>query len=236
MFRRNFRAHFREPAWRSGRVHMYASSFPEITETLGQMHLRWHLPYFFCFSESLYDNDYAFFDTRKLSHDMTKPTKWVHPAKTGISLGICPIWSESSLCTQWVAKDPSFLHANSKDSDQTGQIPKLIWVLAGRTAILLVLSCRGSNVHLRLYSGINLVYIKLLNLPSCFICSDYLKNNKNSDIKKNFCNYAKFWTMLFYLSCRRIGKQCRSRAAVWSQWSGSMLFAPDLSVSLLYIV
>ena len=29
---------------------------------------------------------------------MTKPTKWpVHPAKTQISLAICPVWSESSL-------------------------------------------------------------------------------------------------------------------------------------------
>ena len=29
----------------------------------------------------------------------------VRPAKTQISLGIHPVWSESSLCTQWVAKD-----------------------------------------------------------------------------------------------------------------------------------
>ena len=51
----------------------------------------------------------------------TKPTKWcVRPAKTQISLGIRPVWSESSLCTQWVAKDPSFLYADSEDSDQTG--------------------------------------------------------------------------------------------------------------------
>ena len=39
----------------------------------------------------------------------------VHPAKSQISLGIRPIWSESLLCAQWVAKDPSFLHADSKD-------------------------------------------------------------------------------------------------------------------------
>ena len=45
---------------------------------------------------------------------------------------------------QWVAKDPSFLHANSEDSDQTGRMPRLIWVFAGRTLILFVLSCRGS--------------------------------------------------------------------------------------------
>ena len=60
----------------------------------------------------------------------TKPIKWhVRPAKTRISLGICPGWSESSLGAQWVAKDPSFLHADSEDSDQTGRI----WVFAGRT-------------------------------------------------------------------------------------------------------
>ena len=45
----------------------------------------------------------------------------VRPAKTQISLGIRPVWSESSLCAQWVAKDPSFLHANSEDSDQAVQ-------------------------------------------------------------------------------------------------------------------
>ena len=41
----------------------------------------------------------------------------VRPAKTQISLGIRPVWSESSLCTQWVAKVPSFLHVDSEDSD-----------------------------------------------------------------------------------------------------------------------
>ena len=46
----------------------------------------------------------------------------VCPVKCQISLGICPVWSESSLCTQWVAKDSSFLHADSADSDQTGRL------------------------------------------------------------------------------------------------------------------
>ena len=67
----------------------------------------------------------------------------VCPVKTPISLGIHPVWSESWLCAQRVAKNPSFLHAYSEDSDQTGRMPRLIWVFAGRTAILLVLSCRG---------------------------------------------------------------------------------------------
>ena len=37
-----------------------------------------------------------------------------------------------------------FLHVGSEDSDQTGWMPRLIRVFAGRTLILLVLSCRGS--------------------------------------------------------------------------------------------
>ena len=37
------------------------------------------------------------------------------PSKTKISLGIRPVWSESSLCAQWVAKDPSSIHADSED-------------------------------------------------------------------------------------------------------------------------
>ena len=42
-----------------------------------------------------------------------------------------------SLATHW---------AHSEDSDQTGQMPRLIWVFVGRTVILLVLSWGGSNV------------------------------------------------------------------------------------------
>ena len=75
---------------------------------------------------------------KDLSCDMTKPTKWVCAQRR-----LRSAWA-SLLCAQWVAKNPSFLHADSEDSDQTGRMPRLIWVFAGRTAILLVLSCRGS--------------------------------------------------------------------------------------------
>ena len=75
-------------------------------------------------------------------HDKTNKMS-VHPVKTQISLGIRPVWSESSLCAQLVAKDPSFLHVDNADSDQSGRMPRLIWVFAGRTATLLVLTCRS---------------------------------------------------------------------------------------------
>ena len=76
-------------------------------------------------------------------HDKTSNVV-VCPAKTQISLGIRPVWSESSLCA-WGNLGSLATHwAHSEDSDQTGQMPRLIWVFPGRTFILLVLSCCGS--------------------------------------------------------------------------------------------
>ena len=65
---------------------------------------------------------------------MTKLTKWhVRPVITQISRDIDPVWSESSMCAHSVTEDSRFLHADSKDFDQTGRIPSLIWVSARRT-------------------------------------------------------------------------------------------------------
>ena len=94
-------------------------------------------------------------------HDKTNK-KNVRPAKTQISLGIRTVWSESLLCTQCVAKDTSSLHADSEDSDQTGRMPRLIWVFAGRTChfvcfvmrrVILFTSniIKCANVHLQLW-------------------------------------------------------------------------------------
>ena len=71
---------------------------------------------------------------RNLSHLMRKPTNWhVHPAKTQISLGIRPVRSESSL-SAWRKLGSLATHwAHTKESDQTGRMPRLIWVFAGRT-------------------------------------------------------------------------------------------------------
>ena len=69
-----------------------------------------------------------------MSRIVRKPTKWhVRPAKTQISLGIRPVWSEYSLCVLRLAKDHSFLQSDSEESDQTRRMPRLIWVFAGRT-------------------------------------------------------------------------------------------------------
>ena len=80
-----------------------------------------------------------------LSRLMTKPLKWhVRPAKTQISLGIRPVWSESSL-SAWRKLGSLAIHwAQSEDSDKTGRIRRLMWVFAGRTVILLALSWGSS--------------------------------------------------------------------------------------------
>ena len=68
------------------------------------------------------------------------------PAKTQISLGIHLVWSES-LLSAWRKLESLASHwVQSKHSDQTGQMPRLIWVFAALTSILLVLSWAGSNI------------------------------------------------------------------------------------------
>ena len=73
-------------------------------------------------------------------------TKWVCAQQ------LRSVWASAqsdqySLCAQRVAEDLSFLHADSEDPDQTGRIPRLIWVFAGRTVTLLVLSWRSLSAE-----------------------------------------------------------------------------------------
>ena len=80
-------------------------------------------------------------ELQKLSLHMTKPINWpVCPAKTQISLGICPVWSVFAVHS----KDTK-VHAHSENSDQTGWTLRLIWVFAGCTGHFVGLSCCSSN-------------------------------------------------------------------------------------------
>ena len=91
-----------------------------------------------------------------MSRSMTKPTKWhVRPARTQISLGIRPVWSESSLSAWRNLRSLATHWTHSEDSDQTGQMPRKILIRLGwcpgwsesllsAKTILLVLSCCDS--------------------------------------------------------------------------------------------
>ena len=100
---------------------------------------------FFVYSDNILYSGMSQTHAPFLSHLVTKPTKWhVRSAKTQVSLGTRPGWSEPSL-SAWRKLGSLASHwAHSKNFDHTGRIPRLILVFAGRTAILLVLSWGGS--------------------------------------------------------------------------------------------
>ena len=75
----------------------------------------------------------CFAELMKMSHLITKPTKWLC-AQQRLRSAWAPTQSDqSSLFAHVLAKDPRFLHADSKESDQTRRMPRLIWVFPGRT-------------------------------------------------------------------------------------------------------
>ena len=83
---------------------------------------------------------------------MTKPAKWVCAQWRLRSESLPSAWRNIvSLATHW---------AHSKDSIQTGRTPRLIWIFAGRTVILLVLSRGGSYLSFSAYEGRGSNWIK----------------------------------------------------------------------------
>ena len=101
-----------------------------------------------------------------MSHLMTK---WLC-AQQRLTLA----WAsaQSLLCAQWVVKDPSFLHADSEDSDQTGWMPRLIWDFAGCTCHLVGFVMRW----LIIYCLFSCRYIPAMSWQNLFMPN---VNNKN---------------------------------------------------------
>ena len=125
-----------------------------------------------------------------------KPSKTnkmtVRPAKTQIRLG------GSSLCTQYVAQDPSFLHADSEDSDQTGRCPGWSESSLGAHAILLVLSgsltlkCQLSDSGI--FAPQQYFFSHIMTQSDCYHCKtdlttacDFLNISKLCCIKLLLC-------------------------------------------------
>ena len=109
-----------------------------------------------------------------LSCLISKLTKWhVCPVKTQISLGLHPVWPESSqsawrklgsLATQWV---------QSKDSDQTGLMPRLIWVFAGHTCHFVGFVMRRLISHYSMVKPHCSKFSTITNIFECQNCSDF---------------------------------------------------------------
>ena len=74
-----------------------------------------------------------------LSRLTTKPTKWLCAQRRLRSAWASAQSNQSLRCA---LRTQAFMR--TAKTDQTGRVPRLIWVIAGRTATLLILSCRGS--------------------------------------------------------------------------------------------
>ena len=128
------------------------------------------------------------------NHLITKPTKWhVRQAKSRINLGIRPVWSESSL-SAWGKLGSLATHlAHSKDSDQTGRMPRLIWVFAGHT-------CHYVGFVTRWLRYINKILSKWRRHAGWFasILLPY-ETKLNPKFRRSSCNIQ--WRHCYFHSC-----------------------------------
>ena len=127
-----------------------------------------------------------------MSHDMTKPIMWLYThrrlrsarASAQSHQSSLSVWRKlGSLATHWL---------HNGDSDQTGRMPRLIWVFdqtrwmprliwvfAGCTVILLVLSWDGSNKY---SAGVSLMEITR-SFITRFFCEGLLLEIADNDTK-----------------------------------------------------
>ena len=111
---------------------------------------------------------------------------WVDP-------GVRPVWSESSLCAQWVAKDPSFQH-----TDRLGGRPGWSESWLGAHAILLVLSWGGSFF----VTSFSMIRVKMSQLIEYFfelILKAYAWGVPNRTAILQDWKYQSFICCLFYV-------------------------------------
>ena len=138
-------------------------------------------------------------DNLHLSCRMTKPTKWpVCPAKTQTSESLLSAWRKLRfLATHWV---------HSEDSDQTGLMPRLIWVFAG---------CIGHFVGFDMRRLIYYLLQIFMDISENMWTGSYWTNNTWKTLLSS-------WSFLYIqnnltLSCLAsyfwdLGKQCRPRS------------------------
>ena len=110
-----------------------------------------------------------------MSRDMTKPIKWVC-AQRRLRSAWASTQSDQSSLSAWRNLRSLATHwAHSEDSDQTVRMPRLIWVFAGRTLTLLVLSCRGWNEKLSMFAWI-------MRMGSYWVLKELLLKQTNTDL------------------------------------------------------
>ena len=129
-------------------------------------------------------------------------------------MSVRPVWSKYSL-SAWRNIGPLATNwAHSEDSVQSRRMPRLIWVFAGRTFILLVLPCRGSYVLI--------TYIWVFTAPVATWCS-------------NFTTCRVIWTVCCTVSrvstVFTTGLSSRNVAALFNFWIKGRQISISLTLS-----
>ena len=159
---------------------------------------------------------------------MTKPTKCPVCAQQRLGSDWADAHAQSdqsSLYAQWIAKDLLFLYGDSEDSDQTGRMPWLIGVFAGRTChivgfvvtrltlqtvfILLIIICITTFSKI-VYPGQNMqqTFLKFVEIYFC-LCQKYEigflhgknRNQGKSFLPKNTIAYQNTLSKEIYAKC-----------------------------------
>ena len=131
------------PVWSEFAVRMKKAcvfSYPlSAQRRLIRLCLRWvHMPFCCFFHEAVQIHLYFPYPIIycpaiiSFGHRTRKPTKWPVHQWTQISLGIHPVWSVFILRLMG-GSGPNISSCGQRDFDQTGWMPRLIWVFAGRT-------------------------------------------------------------------------------------------------------
>ena len=129
---------------------------------------------------------------------MTKPTKWhVRPAKS-ISLGILPVWSESSL-SAWRKFGSLATHSTAKTLIRLGGCPGWSESSLGTPVILLVLSWGGSFFELNLVCSVpfdSFQDFEMSLLVLTHTCGVVIEDDE-VHVKKSTNKYTTFFSQMF---------------------------------------
>ena len=154
------------------------------------------------------------------SYDKTNKMT-VRPAKTQISLGIRPVWSEPSLCAQWVAKRSVLLQTDSEDSGRMARLICLRW--AHMPVCWFCNEARhwssgiiGSNSLSERVVSLNIGLSGMVDWNSSHANHSYLKKPPFSDFQNNdlVTSYLQIFLLPVYnsLECRHLQIVCKRMA------------------------
>ena len=111
---------------------------------------------------------------------MTKPTKWLCAQRRLRSAWASAQSDQSSLSLWRTIRSSATYWVHSEDTDQTGRMPRLIWVFAGHIVILFVLSWGSSHTLFKcricMQSLIYKISFIFAILIKCRICMQILLN------------------------------------------------------------